>query len=333
MLPAEAFVLAGGTVVGTGLADVEIAGGRIVAIGDTSPDATRVDVSGHWLVPAVIDSHVHLAYLPDAEGMADGGVAAAVDLAAPSAFLSEDHGPLRILAAGPMITAPDGYPTQGWGRDGYGLEVSDAEEAVAAVDSLRAAGARIVKLPLDGGPRLSDDALDAVITRARALGMRVAVHALGDADAALGAAIDADVLAHTPTGALSEETVEAWADRAVVSTLGAFGGTDVAVANLSALRDGGATILYGTDFGNTRTAGVDPRELTLLAEAGLSPAEILAATTSAPAAYWGFDGLGALAVGNAASLLVLPTDPVLDPLALSDATLTLIDGAPRDADP
>lgn len=321
------FVLAGGAVVGLGPADVEVADGRIVAIGAVDSDARRYDVSGRWLVPAAIDSHVHLAYLPEGDAMAAGGIAAAVDLAAPTTFLTADPGPLRVLAAGPMITAVGGYPTRGWGRDGYGVEVTTPDEAAAAVESLHAQGARVVKIPLDSGPRLSDEALAAAIDRAHALGMKVAVHALGDADAADAAALGADVLAHTPTAALSEATVAAWSGRAVVSTLDAFGGGATTRANLLALRDAGATVLYGTDFGNTRVAGIDPNELALLAEAGLAPAEILAALTTAPAAFWGFEGLGALAVGGPASLLVVTADPLADPSTLASPERVYLDGA------
>ncbi|MFN7143401.1 MAG: amidohydrolase family protein [Myxococcota bacterium] len=322
------FVLAGGTVVGVGPADVEIDGGRIVAVGTVSADAPRVDVTGRWLAPAAIDSHVHLAYLPEGRAMAAGGVAAVVDLAAPRSFLAADHAPLRVVASGPMITAPGGYPTAGWGRDGYGVEVTDAAEAGGAVDALHAAGARVVKIPLDGGPRLADEALAGAIGRAHALGVPVAVHALGDDDAAAGAAAGADVLAHTPVAPLSGETAAAWSGRAVVSTLGAFGGGGDTLANLAALRAAGATVLYGTDFGNTRTAGVDARELALLAEAGLSPAEVLAAATSTPAAFWGLDDLGGIAPGKAASLVALATDPLVDPLALATPTAVWLDGVP-----
>ena len=77
-------------------------------------------------------------------------------------------------------------------------------------------------------------------------------------------------------------------------------------------------MLYGTDFGNTRTPGIDPAEIALLAAAGLTPAEILAAGTAAPAAYWGFPTLGSIEVGKDASFLVLARDPLVDPGVLAD---------------
>lgn len=322
---ASAFVLAGGTVVGFGPADVEIRDGRITAVGAADPALPRVDVTGKWLAPAFIDSHVHLAFRPDAAGLARGGIAAVVDLAAPAAFLAEDHRPLRVLASGPMITARGGYPTRSWGSDGYGLEVADPEEAVSGVRTLISAGARVIKIPVTADPQLDDATMRAAADEARTQGRKVASHALRDADAARAAAF-ADVLAHTPVEPLAASTVDAWRDRAVISTLMAFGGSNEAVANLAALRAAGATVLYGTDFGNTKHGGVDPGEIALLQDAGLDGAAILAAGTSVPARYWGLDDLGAIAPGRSASLLVLSRDPLVDPSVLAAPDRVLLDG-------
>ena len=57
---------------------------------------------------------------------------------------------LTVLASGPMVTAIDGYPTQSWGRDGYGLEVTGIQEAIEAVQYLHGLGAKVIKLPING---------------------------------------------------------------------------------------------------------------------------------------------------------------------------------------
>ncbi len=310
-------MLAGGTVVGQGRVDVEVADGRIVAVGKSSAAAERIDVSGRFLAPAFVDSHVHLAYLPEATAMADGGVAAAVDLAAPIAFLAHLPDRPRVLAAGPMITAVGGYPTESWGRDGYGLECKDADAVRAAVRQVAKAGAKLIKVPVTSDPGLDDASLLAAVEEAHGLGLKVAAHALSDDEAARAARAGVDVLAHTPVAPLSKETVALWSRRTVISTLRAFGGSKTAVANLRALHDAGARVLYGTDFGNTTVPGIDGEELELLRAAGLDGAAILAAGTSAPAAFWGLDGFGRIAVGDEAHILVLDADPTLDPSTLS----------------
>jgi imidazolonepropionase-like amidohydrolase len=324
------FVLQGGTVVGTGVADVVVREGRIVAVGGKNETGLPViDATGTWVVPGVIDSHVHLRYLPAGDEMVAGGVVGAVDLAAPLDFVGERPGGLQMVHTGPMITAAGGYPTRSWGAAGYGLEVSDVASAVAAVDQLDALGVAAVKLPVTGDPVLDDSALIAAADRAHALKLRVASHAVGDASAARARAIGADALAHTPTETLSSATVDAWRHGAVVSTLRAFGGGSATIGNLTRLREAGATVLYGTDFGNTRDAGVDKAELELLVAAGLDGAAILEASTAAPAAFWGMEGLGAVAPGMRASLLLLATDPLVDPLALASPSAVFLDGVER----
>jgi len=287
-----------------------------------------IDLAVHRVAPAFIDSHVHLVYAPAAAEFVAGGVAGAVDLAAPVAIFGVDFGPLQVLATGPMVTAELGYPTQSWGANGYGIECADAAAAVAAVDKLAGLGAAAIKLPVTGAPQLPDDALAAAAARAHALGLPVVSHALGDDQARRAALAGVDILAHTPTEALSPATIAAWKGRAVISTLRAFGGSATTIANLKALRAAGVTVLYGTDFGNTMTPGIDGGELDLLLQAGLTPKEILAAGTSAPAARWaGFDGvLGGISIGLDASFLVLAADPLQDPTILAGAEAVYLRG-------
>ncbi len=316
-----------------GPVDVVVDDGLVTAVvpsGEAEAGArTVVPGDGRVVLPGFVDSHVHLLYLPEAGAMGDGGIAAAVDLAAPMAFFSTDFGDVRVVGSGPMVTGPGGYPTRGWGAAGYGLECANADEAVAAVESLAEAGAVVVKLPITGSPGLSETALRAAAARAHELGLRVATHALGSDQALLAAAIGADVLAHTPTEPLSDEALEAWSDRAVVSTLRAFGGSAAAVDNLRRLREAGAVVLYGTDFGNTRTAGIDRAELELLGHAGLDAEAIVAAGTTAPAEWWGLDGLGAIEVGAEASFLLYDRDPTADPRDLASPDVVVLRGVVR----
>ena len=324
-------MLLDGYVVGVGVTDLRIVGGEIFEVGELAPiDGEEVvDLQGKWVTPTFIDSHVHLLYLNEPMLLAAGGVAAAVDMAAPLAIFEADLSPMRVISAGPMITAVAGYPTQSWGANGFGLECADAAAAAAAVEQLHDLGAALIKLPVMAtGAQLDDAALAAAVERAHELGLPVASHAMGDEEARRAGLAGVDILAHTPTELLSEETVGLWADRAVVSTVGAFGGSATAVENLRRLHVAGATVLYGTDFGNSAVLGVDADELELMAEAGLTPAEVLAAGTSAPAGFWEpFAGpLGALTPGKDASLLVLDADPLVDLSTLGSPSRVYVRG-------
>jgi hypothetical protein len=258
-----------------------------VACGAPSTHAPPTIEDGiHWL--PIVDSHVHLAYFPVASQLAAHGVLAVVDLAAPERTLAvsgSNHSPLQVIAAGPMLTHPDGYPLDAWGADGYGIGCADETCVRAAIDRLAGEGAGVIKLALD------EDGLDPAlipiaVAVAHAHHLRVAAHALTDASAARAAAAGVDILAHTPIEPLADATVAAWQGRAVISTLAAFGGSATAVDNLRRLRAAGATILYGTDLGNLHAEGPSDDEVALLRAAGLDDAAITAAMTTTPIAYW-----------------------------------------------
>jgi len=322
------FVIRGADIVGVGVADLEVKDGRVAAIGAVLAGPPELRRAGRWIAPAVIDSHVHLSYLPAGRRLLDGGVAAVVDLAAPLAALREGEAPpeLVVVPSGPMITARGGYPTRDWGRDGYGLEVADARAGEQAVDALADAGARVIKVPVTDAPALSPATLRAIVTRAHARGLKVAAHALFDGHARAAAEAGADVLAHAPVEPLAEGTVQAWAGRAVIGTLSAFGGA--AVDNLTRLRAAGVTVLYGTDLGNTQVTAISGEEIDLLVAAGLDGPAIVAAMTTAPAQYWGLE-VGTLRVGGPASLIIVAADPRLTPATLAEPEAVFIAGARR----
>jgi hypothetical protein len=280
---------------------VEIAGDKISRV---TPARTTA-----FLSPLVIDSHVHLAYWPVADELAKAGIGGVVDLSAPERDLPL-HAPFDVIASGPMLTRPDGYPLDSWGSDGYGIGCADTACIDATIARLVSKGTRVVKIALDDNgldPSLVPHAIDV----AHAAKLKVAVHALRDRSAMLAATAGADILAHTPIEPLRASTVAAWKGRAVISTLAAFGGSDAAIENLRALRAAGATILYGTDLGNLRDAGPSADEIALLARAGLDASAITDAMTTTPENFWGFPS-GHIEAGAPASFIVTDGDPRLD---------------------
>ncbi len=256
--------------------------------------------------PAIVDSHVHLTLWPVDAELAAAGVLFAVDLAAPDRALGQPTALHTLVRSGPMLTHEAGYPLDAWGADGYGFGCAANACLTARLDALAAQHVRVVKLALD------DDGLDPALVpfaveAAHARHLKVAVHALSDAAAKLAGRAGADVLAHTPIEPLSDETIALWADRAVISTLAAFGGSDTAIENLRKLRAAGVTVLYGTDLGNLRDAGPSAQEVALLARAGMSAAEIVDAMTTVPLRYWEITP-----PENQKTFLVLDGDPHTD---------------------
>lgn len=308
--------------------ELRVEAGRFTGVGATVDhgDARIVDLGGAHVVPGFVDAHVHLAYRPDPDGMLDGGVVATVDWAAPLDRMAAPDPDLQWRASGPILAPVGGYPTQSWGSDGYGLETRP-EDVEAAVDRLAEAGATVIKVALQGAPSWDSDTLERIVARARTRGLEVGVHALGAADAQLACAAGATILVHTPVEPLPDAAVRACSRVTVISTLTAFGGSDATLQNLRRLRAAGATIVYGTDFGNTSTAGIQIRELEALQAAGLDGAAILAAGTTTPAARFGFE-VG-IAPGLPASFLVLAADPRERPTTLADPSQVWVAGERR----
>jgi imidazolonepropionase-like amidohydrolase len=315
---------------------VDLEGEMIGAVGRVHPvpDGTEL-VEVDYLLPAAADRHVHIE-LSDPVAVLRRGVTAVRDLAWPAdrifslAEASEMpafHGPL-IRAAGPMLTGPGGYPTtERWAPPGTGRELSGPDDAADAVRELHGRGAAAIKVSLnaEAGPTPSDSELAAICDTARTFELPVTAHAqgAGEVDRALGAGVDE--LAHTPwTERLSEDTIRRAAVRMRwVSTLDiqSFGrdtpALAVALDNLRRFHAEGGTVIYGTDLGNGPIPpGVHTRELDLLAEAGLSPDEILAALTRAP-----------IEPGAPADLIGLRGDPRWDRTAFDRIGLVVRAGA------
>ena len=94
-------------------------------------------------------------------------------------------------------------------------------------------------------------------------------------------------------------------------------------AQLKQYADAGGQVLFGTDVGYM--SDDDPAdEYRLMAGAGLTPAQILASLTTAPAARWKEEARrGRVAAGQDADLVVLGGDPLADAKRFADVRCTI----------
>lgn len=321
---------------------VVVSESRIAAVTHRSAarGAQIVEGRGRTLLPGVIDAHVHLG-LVRARHVLAGGVTAARDLGWPErkVFPAARHlagdpaaGPL-LLAAGPMLTAPGGYPSRArWGPRGTAREVASPEEAVAAVRRLVTAGAAVIKVAQEprAGPTLPPAVLAAIVGEAHREGLMVTTHlgSLDQLEVALASGVDE--LAHglwsneEIPGPTIDEMVRA--GMVVVPTLH----IDPAPARLGNLRrfvEAGGRVVYGTDMGNAGPPeGIDVRELVLMVEAGMTPGAALAAATSGAASHLGLAGRGTVIQGAVADLLLVDGDPLTDLSVLSRPVLVMREG-------
>lgn len=294
------------------------------------PRARAVD--GGVLLPGLVDAHVHLG-LADPAGVREGGIAGVDDLGwdpAVAAGWPGTAGLPHVRVAGAFLTAPGGYPSdRDWAPAAAVRAVAGPDDATAAVAQQAAAGASYVKVVLHaGGPLLDDATLAALVAAARGAGLPVVAHVEGPGQTARALAAGVDRLAHTPwSERLPDALVEDAAARQVwVSTLDIHGwgdpsaaqerDRDVALDNLRRFHAAGGVVAYGTDLGNgPLPAGLNPRELRALADAGLRPPALLRALTSRPV-----PGLATFVPGGPFDPTTLPAGDLIDRLAAAVVT-------------
>jgi imidazolonepropionase-like amidohydrolase len=182
-------------------------GARITQVGRAGQvkvpaGATRVNLAGKTVMPAIIDAHTHMGETRDAvvdllQRKAAFGVGAVLSLGLdPGDFafkLRDERLPnaARLLTAGRGITMPEP------GRSDVPYWVTTAAEARKAVQELSARKVDIVKIWVDDRngkyKKLTPDLYGAVIDEAHKHGLRVTVHVyyLEDAKGLLKAGVDA----------------------------------------------------------------------------------------------------------------------------------------------
>lgn len=197
--------------------------GRISAIGRRGSSrvpagARRVDLGGKTVMPAIIDTHKHLAGEQAAleaqlRQLAYYGIGAVMSLGQDTSdvtFAVRDAaipGAARLFSAGRGITMPEP------GRSEAPIWINNADEGRQAVRGQAARGVDFIKIWVDdrGGQyrKMPPDVYAAIIDEAHRHGIPVAahIHAMEDAKGLLRAGID--VFAHGVRDAdVDEETVE-----------------------------------------------------------------------------------------------------------------------------
>ncbi|MEA2451412.1 MAG: hypothetical protein QOG04_122 [Actinomycetota bacterium] len=334
-------MIAGATVLaGKGLeplhdALVEFDGTTVSSVGPRPEQVERTHAASMTLIPGFIDAHVHIGLYEPADVLA-GGVTTVRDLAWPVDVIgalvqlsrSNDFDGPTVIAAGPMLTAPGGYPTTAtWAPPGTGLEVGGPDDAARAVASVVEGGFSIVKIALNppAGPVLDAATLQAIVDAAHERGLKVTGHIYGleQLEKALDARVDelAHMLMSDET--IPDRTVRRMVDQnvAVVPTLSIFSGPSqrTAIANLHSFRKAGGRVIYGTDLGNEGPKpGIDAREIKAMSNAGMSGLDIVRAATVDSADWLGLTSVGAIAPGMDADLVLVEGDPLEDPTALTD---------------
>ena len=358
--------LVGGNLIdGTGAdpiagAAVIVQGGRITAVGPraqvTVPAGIQtIDVRGATILPGFINAHVHGSYDEDTlKAWTRGGVTTVRDMATgqppEDAFafrdgVRADLQCARLVAAGPMVTVPGGYPIARWSVDS--ITVTSPEDACQKVNQLLDDGADFIKIPLESGaifgqkmPMLSPEEVATIVETAHARGAWVSAHVsvTQDLEKALDAGVDD--IAHMVTDELPDElaarvvesgtywvpTLELW--KGVGYGLGAH-----VVDNLRRFIEAGGQVALGTDYAGAPDVdfdlGMPIDEVVWMQETGMTATQIIVAATKHAARVCTLDQeIGTLEVDKIADILVVDGDPLEDIQALTKTRLVFREGVP-----
>ncbi|MFB1481447.1 amidohydrolase family protein [Corallococcus sp. RDP092CA] len=227
---------------------------------------------------------------------------------------------------------------------------ASAEEARAIIRTNFENGARGTKLfvatPQGHGEirRMPADIARAIVEETHAHGGLAMVHPTDPEGVSTAVQAGVDIVVHTtidpPKSTWSAELIRQMVERHVslVPTLQLWGHelakeqvpaevteriVGGAERQLAAFSSAGGQVLFGTDVGYM--TDLDPtREYVLMAQAGLTPMQILASLTTAPAARWSAsDHRGRVKPGFDADLVVLDGDPSADVQRFTEVKCTI----------
>lgn len=263
----------------------------------------------------------------------------------------------RLLIANRALVATGAY-----GPKGYAFEVPQGAEEVSGVEGVVAGvrrqiarGADWVKFYADyrwgpGEPSratFSQEELTAGIAAAHDAGRKVAVHASTTEGMRRAILAGADTIEHGNDGTAEVFALMKARDVAYCPTLGAsdaiarYAGWSGAApepaaigakrASFATARRAGVRMCAGGDTG-VFAHGRNAREIELMAEWGLGPAQALIVATSGNAAILGWqDRIGAVRPGLAADLIAVDGDPTKDIAAIEHVSLVLKAGKRSDS--
>lgn len=378
--PDDVLVIRNGTVIdGTGKTPVAegaviVRGDLILAVGEEAGleiprGAAVINADGGTIMPGIINSHAHSTADPAVRrAFVMDGVTTVCDLGTSLDRLasfeqaSVPEGPsARGFWAGPVITAPDGYPGPVYGSQ-FNYEVATPEEARAAVADLLSRGASMIKIalapgdPRDPWPVLDLERVRAIVDEAHRRSVLVRAHVFEPylvEDIVLPAGID--VIEHSPFPIMTPEEESSVLESddprtqlfdvvapeferllarvveqgvAMVPTLDAHIGNlfkkrdrsdveqivvDVHVEAVHRFHALGGVLALGNDYGANPAVelGMPLAEMKLLLAAGLTPLEVIEASTRNSAYVCGrSDSLGTLEPGKLADIIIVGGDPL-----------------------
>jgi len=314
--------------------------------------AKVIPLEGTTILPGFINTHVHRGYNEhNLKTWALNGVTTVRDLGGnPQNNLFAFRNSVlkktecaRLVAAGPMITVPGGYPTVPWGSP-LAFPVTSPVDARIKTTQLLDGGADIIKIALDSGasfnqniPMLSLEEARMITDIAHRRGTIVSAHVLVSKDLEYALDAGADDIAHMVVDHPSDELIKRVVDQGVywVPTLELWHGVrqrlgDAAIANLRRFVQAGGLVALGTDYEGYNCEfdlGMPIREIRWMREAGMTPMQIIVAATKNASRICNLGHvIGTLEKGKMADVLIVKGNPLEDVEALLDLRMVIHGG-------
>ncbi|MDP2224798.1 amidohydrolase [Nitrosomonas sp.] len=305
--------------------------------------ANQLDLGDSTILPGFIERHGHITFQNVNKSIVlKNGITTAQDVGGPLKTVERGQGTLRLLSAGPIIQAVNGYPLNIFGGDSgfdkIGITVSSVTEAETVVQELVTGGASAIVISLEPGgepgrhwmthgnpmpatpwPMLSAEITQAIVTKAHALGKRVMAF-VGE-ETGLIRALDANVdeLVHMPCAEISDELLQRIKDDGVtvVTTLDTHSTCEHMFGNAVGLGMKGAKVVYGSEIAHDDVPwGINGQELHTMLHAlsgetidFTDVVNVIKAATSKAAEDLGIPGLGTLTPDAPADVIAVRGNP------------------------
>ena len=316
----------------------------------SADDVQVIDGKGGFVIPALINAHVHVWTEAGLKQAADAGVLTLVDMHGSEDLLKA----LKQTAASSYTLADLYYAGNGATPDGghgtqFGIPtetINTVEEAHAFVQKRIDAGADHIKILVEPYMnKLPDAVTAAVITEANKKYKKAVVHVSRKQDALFAFENNAAGLVHLYwDNALTDEELKqvVKSDGFIIPTMLTtlkFGQMmkgqefnllteEPLFKEVLRLHEAGVLLVAGTDPPNMNiNYGTDLyEEIYAFAKAGFSNAEALQTATYNAALAMGYDDRGHLATDKKAHLVVLNSNPLDDITSLSDIKFVMKNG-------